>query len=156
MQRIGRVFISLLCLGVPLASAIWLRPHDNPYAVVLPVAVFVGFYLLAGLLQTLIALRLVVLHDVRRLVFDISIWLMVATLVALPLGVARLVANWIPTADPAASEHNRQLIMVRLAVFFYFQLLPVFVVAESALKFAASIVRNYKRRIAKARLSQHQ
>ncbi|MGN6544089.1 MAG: hypothetical protein ACTHK7_03505 [Aureliella sp.] len=149
--RMWQLPISALCLAVPI-SVVLLASRELGVSGLLPLAVYCIYTASAAAILTMIAHRLYVMHCVRRFVFDIAIWFMVVALLALPLGAARVFANWIATLNTGLDARHIQTMRSALAACFYLELVPVFFLTEGLVSLSALVVRKLKIwRVAKPR-----
>lgn len=139
------LLIALICYSFPI-SAILLASHEFNVPTVLPLTVYCLYTACAAMIFTMIAQRLYAMHGVRRFAFDIAIWFMLAALLALPLGTADVIANWLATVKTQLDARSIQNLRLTLAAFLYLELVPVFFLTEGAVALLAMVVRKIKGR----------
>jgi hypothetical protein len=135
--------ISVLCLAVPI-FAIQLAWHEKRVPVALPLAVYGAYVIGIATTLTMIAQRLYAMHEVGRFVFDIAILFMLVGLLAMPLGMASMVANWLALVAPNSDAHEPQA-WALIAAILYSLIVPVFFVTEAIMALAGFVSREIRR-----------
>lgn len=129
-NRTVLVPVSIILLTIPM-QILAMSGGDNWTAHVLPLSVYIAFIILVATIQTLISMRLYKMHQLRRFVFDIPTWFLVASLLACPLAGANFFVYWV--FSMSAGDNPQALTIMRwtttVALFFLF--LPIFYLTEA-------------------------
>lgn len=129
-NRTVLVPVSIILLTIPM-QIMGMSGRDHWTARVLPLSIYIAFIILVATIQTLISMRLYKMHQLRRFVFDIQTWFLVASLLACPLAGANLFVYWV--FSMSASDNPQALTIVRwtTTVVLFFLLLPIFYLTEA-------------------------
>ena len=144
-RRLGAFICSLALLGL-ICSGMFHQIVERRVSPILPLSIVAAYFLVSGIIVTVICARLFSQHEFRRLRFDLANLMLLTTLLLLPLAAANALWGVFAVNGDEGAIRERPGIVLATTAGLVFSLYPFVIVMEAVLFWCSATYRWLKKR----------